>query len=81
MGMSVPSALVTRCAYHGTHYWADCKGCLAVHEVFRMYQALDNVRERLMNLGGFQRTERGGMYVKREDVLSLLQEEFDASAD
>lgn len=34
------------------------------------------VAARVMRLGGFQRSEVGGFWVARDDVLSLLAEEF-----
>lgn len=46
---------------------AECNPCR---------QAALRVRERLMTLGGFQRTERGGFWIDRDDVLRLMDEEF-----
>lgn len=39
------------------------------------YVLAERLRERVMRLGGFQRTERGGFWIDRDDVLRLLDEE------
>lgn len=52
------------------HTLAECERPLSV---------LDTLRERIGNLGGFQRTEQGGFWIDRADVLSIL-DEYEAEA-